>query len=63
MPDPGMDVCEEESKQFDNTISKHSTTRLVEDTSKGEDTAVRRPLTVAPAFPVNSLQSGRSYFD
>ena len=54
MPAPEMHIKEEESKQLDSTISKHSTTRPVKEEGN-EDPAVRRPSSVAPIFPVKSL--------
>ena len=55
MSDPGMAICEKDSKQLDSTISEPSVTRPVEDKDR-EDPAVQPALTVAPTFPVKSLR-------
>lgn len=62
MPDSEMAMCEKDSKQPDSTTFEHSTTRQVEENGR-EDLAVRRPLTVAPTFPVKPLKSRRNTFD
>ena len=54
MPDPGMTICENDTKQLDNTTPERSATRLVEDRDT-DDPAVRSPLTMAPTFPVKLL--------
>ena len=54
MPDPGMAICENDTKQLDSTTPERSATRPVEDKDR-EDPAVQPELTVAPTFPVKPL--------